>query len=332
MEKQKIFCKECGIHTNYVIDHFCKYHLKPYHNITTKEYYDKHIKKENEGKCIKCGKETRYYTYNKGYAEFCSLECLNKSEEMSKRVSDGKKDLDYNEVNRKIKETMVKRYGVEHALDNVDIRNKMNDNFIKKYGVKSSFNLPHVRKAGQDAINANFEEINTRRGESIKKSSKHALIKRKETVFNRYGVEHISQVKEFLNKARETIKLKYGFKTDDELKEFEKYRKEVRRSTNKVKSEIIKTGKCYYTNLNIDYGEKDAHNPFQATIDHKNSIIYGFKNKINPEIIGGIDNLCFCCRFVNSIKNFRCEMEFKNSKKFLKIIERANNGEFNGRL
>lgn len=332
MEKPKIFCKECGIQTSYVIDHFCKYHLKPCHNMTTKEYYDKHIKKEKEGKCLVCGKETKYYTYNKGYAEFCSLDCLNNSEEMSKRVSDSKKDLDYSEINKKIKETMVKRYGVEHALRNEEIKNKLTNSFIAKYGVKSSFNLSHVRKACLDHINNNFEEVNAKRGESIKKSSKLALIKRKATVFKRYGVEHISQVKEFLNKARNTIKLKYGFKSDDELEEFEKYRKEVRRNTNRVKNEVIKTGKCYYTNLNIDYSEKNSRNPFQATIDHKQSILYGFNNKISPGIIGGLDNLCFCCRFVNSIKNFRCETDFKNSKKFLELTKRIHNGEFNARL
>lgn len=332
MIKQKIFCKECGVQTEYVIDNFCRYHLKPNHNMTTKEYYDKHIKKENEGKCLKCRKETTFKSYTRGYAEFCSNDCLNTSEEMGKRVSDSKKDLNYEEVNAKIRKTMMIKYGVEHAMHSKELKEKMQENNLGKYGTKHTINLPHVRESAKLAIEENFEEINLRRGKSIQSSSKEANKKRKKTVFDKYGVDSISKVKEFVNKARETIKRKYGFKTDEELEDYERYRKEVRRYTNSIKNTIIKSLKCYYTNLIMDFETKDSHNKFQATIDHKKSIIYGFKNNIDPSIIGCINNLCFCCRFVNSIKNYRCEEEFKESKKFIKIMERISNGEFNSRL
>ena len=332
MIKQKIFCKECGVQTEYVIDNFCRYHLKPNHNMTTKEYYDKHIKKENEGKCLNCGKETSFKSYTKGYSEFCSIDCLNKSKEMSKRVSEGRKDLNYEVINAKIKNTMLSKYGVEHAMQSKEIKEKVHINNLKKYGTEYTINLPQVREAAKLAIEENFDEINLIRGKSIQASSKEANIKRRKTVFEKFGVHSISQVKEIVNKARETIKRKYGFKTDDELECFERYRKEVRRHTNSIKNNIVKSSKCYYTNIIMDYENKDNHNKFQATIDHKKSIIYGFKNNIDPSIIGNINNLCFCCRFVNSIKNYKCEEEFKESKKFIKIIERIRNGEFNSRL
>jgi hypothetical protein len=300
--------------------------------MTTKEYYDKHLKKDGEGKCIVCNNSTTFYSYKRGYAEFCSIECLNSSEEMSRRVSTGKKDLNYEEINEKIKKTMMERYGVEHSMDSKEIREKIENTNIERYGVKNVCRLPHVVEASRLAISTNFEEINKRRGESIKASSKEANEKRKKTVFSKYGVESISKVKEFVKKARKTICEKYGFRTEEEFNEFEKYRKEVRRVTIINKQNIIKNSRCYYSNLIMDYNEKIRNNKFQATIDHKISIIYGFRNNIDPKIIGGLDNLCYCCRFVNSIKNFRCESEFKVCKKYLKLIERIQSGEFNTRV
>lgn len=39
-------------------------HLKEKHNINLKEYYDKFIKKPEEGKCLNCGKPTYFYRLN----------------------------------------------------------------------------------------------------------------------------------------------------------------------------------------------------------------------------------------------------------------------------
>jgi hypothetical protein len=42
------------------------------------------------------------------------------------------------------------------------------------------------------------------------------------------------------------------------------------------------------------------------TIDHKNSVFYGFMNNIPPEDISDISNLCITKRFINSSKNLNC--------------------------
>lgn len=50
-------------------------HLRS-HNMTSKEYYDKFIRKEDEGFCIVCGKEAIFMSVNKGYSDRCrNLEC-----------------------------------------------------------------------------------------------------------------------------------------------------------------------------------------------------------------------------------------------------------------
>ena len=50
------------------------YHIRT-HNITSKEYYDKYMKKEGEGICVVCGNETRFITLKLGYYRPCSYKC-----------------------------------------------------------------------------------------------------------------------------------------------------------------------------------------------------------------------------------------------------------------
>jgi hypothetical protein len=54
-------------------------HLRT-HKITSKEYYNRYLKKENEGICPVCGKETYFIGLKRGYCKFCSYECANSGE------------------------------------------------------------------------------------------------------------------------------------------------------------------------------------------------------------------------------------------------------------
>jgi transcription elongation factor Elf1 len=92
MKKKILLCKICGKEfENY---RSLSHHLRT-HKITSKEYYDKFFKKEGEGVCPVCGKETSFHSINKGYCKFCSNKCANKgkrpSEETKKKLSNAKK-------------------------------------------------------------------------------------------------------------------------------------------------------------------------------------------------------------------------------------------------
>lgn len=54
-----------------------------------------------------------------------------------------------------------------------------------------------------------------------------------------------------------------------------------------------------------------ARNALRPTVDHKVSVIRGFKDDIDPKIIGGIGNLCVCSQRVNSRKSYRTMVEFQ---------------------
>lgn len=50
-------------------------HINLTHHITSKEYYIKYLKQNNEGICPVCGKETNWFSLRKGYRKHCSRAC-----------------------------------------------------------------------------------------------------------------------------------------------------------------------------------------------------------------------------------------------------------------
>ncbi len=64
-------CEICGIKTKKI-----GVHIKS-HNMTSKEYYDKYIKKDGDEKCNICGNSTKFLGVTKGYNKYCSMKCRN---------------------------------------------------------------------------------------------------------------------------------------------------------------------------------------------------------------------------------------------------------------
>lgn len=79
-------CKETG--KTYETYRAFLNNLRPL-KMTSKEYYDKHHRKENEGICY-CGNETNYYSFS--YSPYCSMLCCNKSKEKSEIIKNRFKD------------------------------------------------------------------------------------------------------------------------------------------------------------------------------------------------------------------------------------------------
>lgn len=75
-------------------------HISKSHG-AVKNYYDLFLKKENDGVCKMCGKETKFYKLNIGYRTTCSRNC-------------SRKMMYTNESRNKYKTTMLNKYGVEN--------------------------------------------------------------------------------------------------------------------------------------------------------------------------------------------------------------------------
>ena len=101
----------------------------------------------------------------------------------------------------------------------------------------------------------------------------------------------------------------------DELESYEKFRKLVNNLTKRVKKELLENwnGLDYYDNIEIkDNFRLHYNNENYPTIDHKISILEGYKKGYQPEEISSIDNLCLTKRKLNTQKGFKSEQAFKD--------------------
>ena len=135
------------------------------------------------------------------------------------------------------------------------------------------------------------------------------------TMIEKYGVDNPSKSETIKDKVKKT-KIKMGYTFDDS--DWNIFKKMVRIITQKESKNLLNNwnGFDYYDNEYIKNNFKLHHNEKNyPTIDHKISIIGGYKLSIPPEIIGGINNLCYTKRSINSKKNYKNENDFSNNIK-----------------
>jgi hypothetical protein len=304
-----IFCKICNSQTTYGIETFAKYHLKKIHGLTSKEYYDQ-TKQYNEGLCKVCGNPTFFRNINEGYNIFCSNKCavsdseqlkmnIEKSREAQRKKYNGKLFFETKEGQKKVQKNVKKKYGTKSCFGNAYIKDKIQTTNIKKYGVANPFKSKTIQQTAlQNKIKIYGNGCN--------------IEKHKETCLKKYGVDNFNKTRRF-RRYMESIGKWVSLKT---LTKFEKYRRAVNKETRKNKKNLFAlwNGLCYYTNKKLitlnEWKEMNTNlspsrNSLHPTIDHKVSIINGFVNNISPEIIGGMDNLCICARYVNTKKNYK---------------------------
>lgn len=70
-------------------------HIRIEHKMYSKEYYDKFYKKPDEGKCVVCGKQTKYVNTIIGYRRYCSVQCNHSTEEFKDSVREGMKNSEH---------------------------------------------------------------------------------------------------------------------------------------------------------------------------------------------------------------------------------------------
>jgi len=226
-------------------------HIKKSHNINSKDYYDKYLKKEEkEGFCIVCEKPTKFLSLMRGYSTHCSISC-------------GVKDP---EAQKKCKESCIKKYGKEHASQSEEVKEKMRKTCLDKFGVESNLQLPEVREKSQKILIEKYGEKgplgnneiriksiatwqekynvdNPFKAEEIKekifsnKDYKLEHEKAKQTCLDTYGVDNPLKDENIKNKVKETCVKKYG--VDNPLKS-----NEIREKAKQTK--LDKYGDPYY--------------------------------------------------------------------------------------
>lgn len=176
---------------------------KSFCKISIKEYYDKFLRKENEGICIFCGNETSFYGITKGYINNTCKHCKNnkletkkiRKENYDKKREKEKIEKGYYDLPFKCglcEKKFAKLSGLSRHVfqihKNITIK-EYYDNFLKKEneGICPVTNLPTNFKDLTSGYYKYYERGTCSRDNKV-------LEKRKETLLKNYNTDKLSYV------------------------------------------------------------------------------------------------------------------------------------------
>ena len=177
------------------------------HNLTSKEYYDKHIKTEQDGKCLVCGCETKFNRLSSGYRK-CCCKCFQKSplkkihtQQTNKEKYGVTCNLQIKEVREKVKNNCIEKHGTDYFFKSKEFKEK-NKQYLEK--IVTQYNLTHVDKLTKITNIAQIPEIKDKISKSIKnrtvEQKELSNEKRRKTCIIKYGAEHWTKNKEWMSK------------------------------------------------------------------------------------------------------------------------------------
>ena len=275
-----IKCKIC--------DKICKdnkcliQHARGKHKISSKAYYDKYLRKSGDSLCKECKSDTIYYGITKGYAGFCSNKCATNSQE-------------YKNGRRK---TNLLKYGIECVFQVKEVINKSKQTKLEKYGDENYTNIDKhkrtmLKRYGVETSGEMVNHVDNIKATNLQRYGDENYNNREkfeQTMMQKYNVATSMQFEEFKNKM-------YISKTGMTIEEYKKTLPEKEKYYRKVKQ--ITRSQPIHLLENYDKPRGTSGTAYQ--LDHIISKNYGFKNNINPVIIGDISNL----QFIPWLENIR---------------------------
>ena len=201
-----MICKECGAEcADYRV---LGTHISKIHHISTEEYYRKHLLTDNSDKCLECGNECNFINLRLGYHTFCSISCQSKA-------SNRKRECFFatDEGKQKIRETLLKRYGVIHNSYIHGITEKRNKTHKENTGYDLWNDPDVIAKRNDTRSKHDYTEAYKTANEKklVKYGNKCNYEKVKETIKTKYGVENPFQSKEIMNACWTRYKERTGY-------------------------------------------------------------------------------------------------------------------------
>ena len=171
---------------------------------------------EEHPKCPTCGKPLVF----KGiFFKFCSNICAQSSDEIKQKIKQTclkKYGVDnYNktkESKEKIKQTCLEKYGVEYFWQSDECKEKIKQTCLEKYGVDSPLKSEKIRNKGKQTCLKKYGVDNPAKLEENKE-------KVKQTCLKKYGTISTTQCKEVRDKIKQTCLEKYGVDNPAKLEE-----------------------------------------------------------------------------------------------------------------
>jgi len=277
--KPKTKCKNCGIEF-----HAIKKYKDSEYCSSCRKYHKN---------CEICGKEIFVQ------ARTCSKECAYELKKASWLKSCGTThNFSKNSISRKNWEGRLKtEEGIDNVFQREEVKEKSKKSHLEKLGVENPSQSKIIKEQKAKTGLRNFGV----------KAGFVDIEKCKKTWFKKYGVKYPSQcieVKKRIRQKNEELGIWFPL---SKLPELELYRYNVgiitRENINRYGEKYLLTNakELYQKNKNLKFKEK-------LSVDHKFSVIEGFKNKISPEIIGSIINLEIMTISENSKKHKRCSV------------------------
>jgi len=237
-------------------------------------------------KCDVCGKEKKlsYQKYLKNIKTYHFYSCSQKCSVI------------------KCEKTFYEKYGCKRPMANESIKKKTQLTINKKYKKDCYLQTDEFKDKSKKTCEEKYNSNHPMKNNKIKEKYKQSIIKI-------YGVENISFLDSIQKKIKNT-KIKNNIILPDfMIDDFKLYKRKVKNRTHKNKKQLFKewSGYDYYdgeyikNNFNLICTDKNY-----PTIDHKTSVYAGFIENINPDIIGGIKNLCITKKTLNSKKGNKC--------------------------
>ena len=156
--------------------------------------------------CPICGKPTKFISFGRGYATYCSQKCAaNANSTKSKRAQTnknkyGKENVSQVEnVKEKRKSTMVDRYGVEYALQSKKFQDKFKQTTLDRYGVENPSQSDEIRLKKEQTCLMNHGVTNILKIENIRRMGL-------EVYKEKFGQHGIWSIEGMLDRIKESRK------------------------------------------------------------------------------------------------------------------------------
>lgn len=144
-------------------------------------------------KCV-CGKPTRFISWTKGYAGYCSDACAKRSNEVKRKRVES------------IKKTVQERYGVDNVLRLPDVRHKIAETTKSRYGVDNYTKSDAFKQKVRLTAERKYQQDHHLKDNKIRE-------KIRATMLQKYGGETTLQSKILRAKVINTMLQRYGSAT-----------------------------------------------------------------------------------------------------------------------
>ena len=237
-------CKICNI--TFEDNNKLTAHIKYFHKMKIKDYYDNYFKKDNDGICKTCGKPTEFLSLRLGYREYCCNKCVQTSKEIQEKIKKTNQERygsDYYSKTDKwlngVKKTNQEKYGCDFAGQNKEVKEKALKTCLEKYGTTTYSQTEECKQKMADTNTKKYGKSAIMQVEEFKEKSV-------KTCQEKYGKDNVSQVKEIQDKKIETNQQRYGvdwFSNPEKTKEtsLKKYGVSNYTKTDEYKEKTIRT-------------------------------------------------------------------------------------------